>query len=170
MPSWAPGSSRRAAGRAGGDQGDPPPPHHPFLLPPPQGSCLPAGAPPPQPCCTEGTPSGLRALSVCLPVYPLFPPHPVSLLVSVLPCVSLLPVTVSPTSSLGGKDVGVGADATFGVGEPGVRKRKEKGACCQKRNESNLIFFFFNLFSLSLPMLKVEVEQKGKRTVTNANP
>lgn len=102
-----------------------------------------------------------------------------SLSVSVLPCVSLLPVTVSPTSSLGGKDVGAGADATFGVGEPGVRKRKEKGACCQKRNESNLIFFFslfflhiffFNLFSLSLPMLKVEVEQKGKRTVTNANP
>ena len=123
---------------------------HPPTIPswcPLERSCLPAGAPPPQPCCTGGAPSGLRALSVCLPVCPLSPPPPVSLLVSVLPCVSLLPVTVSPTSSLGGKDVGAGADATFGVGEPGVRKRKEKGACCQKRNKSNLIFFFFLFFS-----------------------
>lgn len=48
----------------------------------------------------------------------------------------------------------------------------------KKRKQFNLFFFFsfflahffFNLFSLSLPMLKVEVEQKGKRTVTNANP
>lgn len=40
----------------------------------------------------------------------------------------------------------------------------------KKRKQFNLFFslfsctFFFNLFSLSLPMLKVEVEQKGKRT------
>lgn len=47
----------------------------------------------------------------------------------------------------------------------------------KKQKQFNLFFFsffsctfFFNLFSLSLPMLKVEVEQKGKRTVTNANP
>lgn len=49
-------------------------PHHPFLVPP-ERSCLPAGARPPQPCCTEGAPSGLRALSVCLPVSLPTPTH-----------------------------------------------------------------------------------------------
>lgn len=65
----------------------------------------------------------------------------------------------------------------LGVGEPGVRKERRKGACCQrkKRRQFNLFFFFFltvffSICFLSLPMLKVEVEQKGKRTVTNANP
>lgn len=72
----------------------------------------------------------------------------------------------------------MGAEMILRKGLGKQEERQEEGACGQKRNESNLIFFslffsctfFFNLFSLSLPMLKVEVEQKGKRTVTNANP
>lgn len=64
-----------------------------------------------------------------------------------------------------------------GVGKAGGKTGRGGVWPEKKQKQFNLFFslffsctFFFNLFSLSLPMLKVEVEQKGKRTVTNANP